>query len=616
MKQWKAFREDVQRFAANCDMIWLGDFNVRPGRPRHDHESEVLGDYGEKCDRTAHGDQFVDLLLEFQMVSLVGQKPPPNGEELTYSFYMKGKEERRSIPDGIFVSQRMLTPDMHATIESFTLTGGESHNPVYADVRLCRRRNGGRQRRRKKRREMRQSLDFPRDVCKKCKKAVHGREKFHKAVSELLESNGDLLGLETDQLVKAVFSDSQLKIFNDQAPKCQAPGAGGYVPRQEKNLEKSFRELNSTRKEWQSLGAVNGTAEYTAYKAAEKKHKDLSKKVKSLEEKFIHRKLQRYRETGDIKMLYKTLRQHKKGRFVTDRIACLVGEGGTASYSNGAILGVMKDYVSDLYAGAGPITEDDLILDESADFPEVNPLCDEIISKEDTEQALKKLSPRKAVGLDGLYAELFIGATPTEMEYFTIAFDKILASKDLTKFPKVWQVDRKKALYKQRGRRSDPSNYRQIGIQSTPRKIFATILQARIAKIVTLDPWQSAYQKGKRATDNVFALNEVLRSHHGRKGGNTAPIYAAVFDFSKAFDRVHIPTLIRKLREQGVGGKLLDTIKSMYIGAKSRVEVNGLLSAEFPVGVGVAQGCVLSPTLFSVYINDLFIRDSEMRDWP
>ena len=84
--------------------------------------------------------------------------------------------------------------------------------------------------------------------------------------------------------MKAVFSNSHLKVFNEQAPKCQAPGAGGYVPRQENNMEKAFHELNSTRKEWQRLGAVLGTAEHTAYKAAEKKLKHLTKKVKPLDE--------------------------------------------------------------------------------------------------------------------------------------------------------------------------------------------------------------------------------------------------------------------------------------------------------------------------------------------
>ena len=113
---------------------------------------------------------------------------------------------------------------------------------------------------------------------KKCKKAVHGREKFHSAVSELLQANGDLLGVQTDDIVSAVFSDSQLEVFNEQAPTCQAPGAGGYVPRQEKNMEKAFHQLNSTHKECQRLGAVLGTAEHKACKAAEKKHNDLIQK--------------------------------------------------------------------------------------------------------------------------------------------------------------------------------------------------------------------------------------------------------------------------------------------------------------------------------------------------
>ncbi len=35
------------------------------------------------------------------------------------------------------------------------------------------------------------------------------------------------------------------------------------------------------------------------------------------------------------------------------------------------------------------------------------------------------------------------------------------------------------------------------------------------------------------------------------------------------------------------------------------VRVNGLMTDRFDVGLGVKQACVLSPTLFSIFVNDL-----------
>ena len=43
----------------------------------------------------------------------------------------------------------------------------------------------------------------------------------------------------------------------------------------------------------------------------------------------------------------------------------------------------------------------------------------------------------------------------------------------------------------------------------------------------------------------------------------------------------------------------------MYTGCFSRIEINGRLGRRFKVDKGLAQGCVLSPLLFTIYIDDL-----------
>ena len=46
-------------------------------------------------------------------------------------------------------------------------------------------------------------------------------------------------------------------------------------------------------------------------------------------------------------------------------------------------------------------------------------------------------------------------------------------------------------------------------------------------------------------------------------------------------------------------------IKKMYMSSRSAVLLEGQKSDSFNVDQGVAQGCSLSPILFSVFINDL-----------
>ena len=55
----------------------------------------------------------------------------------------------------------------------------------------------------------------------------------------------------------------------------------------------------------------------------------------------------------------------------------------------------------------------------------------------------------------------------------------------------------------------------------------------------------------------------------------------------------------------GVDGNLIRAIRSLYVGHKARLRLNGELSEFFPIDLGVKQGCVLSPELFKEFINDL-----------
>jgi hypothetical protein len=56
--------------------------------------------------------------------------------------------------------------------------------------------------------------------------------------------------------------------------------------------------------------------------------------------------------------------------------------------------------------------------------------------------------------------------------------------------------------------------------------------------------------------------------------------------------------------QQYITGKLMMVIKSLYSNVKSCVAVNGCQSDYFTNNCGLMQGEVLSPILFSLYIND------------
>ena len=82
-------------------------------------------------------------------------------------------------------------------------------------------------------------------------------------------------------------------------------------------------------------------------------------------------------------------------------------------------------------------------------------------------------------------------------------------------------------------------------------------------------------------------------------------LFSCFVDFRKAFDCIPGQKLFDKLRKEGVQGRFLYVLISMYSNDKSAVKIDNKLTEAFTCFVGVKQGCMMSPTLFNFYLSDL-----------
>ena len=87
-------------------------------------------------------------------------------------------------------------------------------------------------------------------------------------------------------------------------------------------------------------------------------------------------------------------------------------------------------------------------------------------------------------------------------------------------------------------------------------------------------------------------------------------MFSCLVDLTKAFDLVKLSKLFKKL-SQKVCPILIRFLVFSYIHQECSVLWDGVKSTGFSIGNGVRQGAVLSPTLFNLYIDDLFVELSE-----
>lgn len=151
-----------------------------------------------------------------------------------------------------------------------------------------------------------------------------------------------------------------------------------------------------------------------------------------------------------------------------------------------------------------------------------------------------------------------------------------------------------------------PLNYRGISLLSCFYKLYTSLLNHRLSKYCENNGYLVDEQNGFRADrscqDHVYVLSSIIRNRKS-EGKDT---FCAFVDFKKAFDWVPRDLLLYKLSSSfHVHGRLFNTLSTIYESSTAQIRVNGALSDPFNVSSGVKQGDIISPILFSMYLNDL-----------
>ena len=112
---------------------------------------------------------------------------------------------------------------------------------------------------------------------------------------------------------------------------------------------------------------------------------------------------------------------------------------------------------------------------------------------------------------------------------------------------------------------------------------------------------QAGFRSNYSTIDHIFTLYAMITMQFSKN----KKLYVCFVDYKKAFDSVHRDALFRVLEARGFNGKFLLAIKSIYEKVTASIFVDGFYSDTFNCPLGLKQGCVLSPNLFSIFMTEI-----------
>ena len=231
---------------------------------------------------------------------------------------------------------------------------------------------------------------------------------------------------------------------------------------------------------------------------------------------------------------------------------------------------------------------------EAADDLDIN-LGD--ITLSEVKDAIKMLKNNKAPGEDQVCAEM-LKAEDQELPVILLEIlQKIWNSEEI---PDDWNTGIIIKLPK-KGDLGNCNNWRGITLLSLTSKVFNRIILQRIKAAVDgkLRQEQAGFRAGRSCVDHIFTLRQILEQSQEWNSS----LYVIFVDFEKAFDSLHRDSLWKIMRNYGIPQKLVNLIKAMYDNFQCKVLHNNNLSEPFRIETGVKQGCILSPTIFSIAID-------------
>ena len=223
------------------------------------------------------------------------------------------------------------------------------------------------------------------------------------------------------------------------------------------------------------------------------------------------------------------------------------------------------------------------------------------ITEKKTLSIIGKLNDRKSPGIDRMRARDIKSISINISPVITHLINSIITS---SIYPDCLKIGMIRPIYK-KGSHTDVNNYRPITILPCIDKIVERYFGQEINKYLLehniINKRQFGFQSG-RSTSQL--LSQFADEVNGRLNDRHHVIVVFI-DFSKAFETLSFETLFTRMHHNGIQGPLLQWFRNYHENRYTHVCIDGALSHGILTDQGTAQGSIMGPTEYLLYVNDM-----------
>ena len=246
------------------------------------------------------------------------------------------------------------------------------------------------------------------------------------------------------------------------------------------------------------------------------------------------------------------------------------------------------------------VKSETLTLLSKIDLPDSTPFSFKTVTEDDVRKYIKSIST-KAIGSDHLSLDMIL---PVLESITTVVTHIINFSLTCNVFPAQW----KNAYVVPLPKTSNPTcvtEYRPISILPILSKVLESIVNDQLYSFLSsnnlLCPFQSGFRPYHSTVTALLNITEDIRCAMD----NTKLTVMVLLDFSSAFNSVDFDILLGTLRAVNLSTSVIEWFHSYLFGRQQCVKASDLVSTWLELTAGVPQGGVLSPLLFSIFINNI-----------